>query len=273
MSTMSKSSTNCLTCNISFISGTAICMYNVGDFCSPACFTTHIGKGKKHVTFGPDSVHEYESESTTETSGFVRPSSQAPLMHKTPPPVAVRPHRPSSRPPSGTVHERAAVIESLLNGRSPVVSAPTVPVAPAMPAPIVHGPVMPAPIVNAPAVHDSIYYPNSYYSQIPNNVIVQNFPKDLLPPPLLKISATPPKPQPQPQPQYINHVGFCTFCKKDHVITCENANGQKFCDMGLLVRYGNGYAHAMANTNPTYIQGLGTFDSWARYAVPFVHIK
>lgn len=272
MSTMSNTSTNCLTCNEIFIAGTGIFMYKVGDFCSPDCFTMHIGKTKKHITFGPDSVHAPAMES----SGIVRPSSQAPLMpkpmHKVPPPVA--------HPPSGTVRDRAAVIESLLNRApvrpsaiptTPVMPAPVTPV-PVMPAPVMPAPVTPAPVTPAPVTQGSFYSPYSYYSPTPNTVIVQNFPKDLLPPPVIKISVAPPKPK--PQPKYIDHVmGFCTFCETNHVLTCENPSGQKFCEMSLLVRYGDGYAHAMAKINPTYIQGLGTFDSWARYAVPFVYIK
>ncbi len=65
----------------------------------------------------------------------------------------------------------------------------------------------------------------------------------------------------------------CAFCEYTETCYYENSYGQKFCKIDYLIRYGDGYAHAMSKKNPTEVTINGTTyvgNSWARYVVPYL---
>ncbi len=299
MMASSHSTTKCTTCNETFVSGTAISMHNVGEFCSVQCFLQDMEETREnenHVTFPTDEMIEFESfDSYSSQPAFqapTRPSSQPAFQAPTRPisqPAFQAPTRPSSQPafqaPTRPSSQPAFQAPTRASSQPVIQASPQVPPqAPTRPSsqPTYVPPPPPAQttyvLPSAPALTPNrlvpIFPTNDPNPPRVNNVIVQRFPTDLLPPPSVNISIAPPPPQPKPKPRDISPVmGVCTFCERTETLTCENPKGQRFCNMGLLVRYGDGYGHAMAKLNPTTIPGLGTFDSWARYAVPFVYSK
>ncbi len=282
MTTPCVSLTNCLICNITFQSGTGILLLNVGHFCSQECFN-HIPTHPTHkiIMFGP-----------TIFDG----STPSPVAPRNLPKIAPKPCK-TSIVKSGF----SSIIEELKarQGNSPdVVQHQASPAqaspaqaspAQASPAPVVQAPVVQAPIVQHQASPVPVFVqvqnklvpivPSSDQNQVrPNNVIVQRFPTDLIPPPQVHVTISSPNPAPTTKPNQKHsditpELGICTFCEQTQTLTCQNAAGQKFCRVDLLNRYGNGFGHALAKQNPTYIHGLGLFDSHMRYAFPYVYIK
>jgi hypothetical protein len=245
MTSLEVSFTNCLICDKTLQSGTGILLFDVGHFCSQECFKriphhpTH-----KIITFGPAVFDE-------------------------PPPIAPKPHsHPMSSVNSNFIQELQAKL-----GTQPTQRVASL-------VPVSTSPVITSPVITASVAHKLVpIVPTTDPNQArPNNVIVQRFPTDLLPPPQVRVyvPAPPPKATATSPPKHSDipaEIGWCSFCEQSHTVTYQNLAGKKFCRVDLLNRYGDGYRHAMANTNPTYIPGFGTFNSHMRYAVPFLHIK
>ena len=266
MTSIEVSFTNCLVCNKTLQSGTGILLFDVGHFCSQECFKriphhpTH-----KIITFGP-------------------------AIFDAPPPIAPKPQsqpRPMSSVNNAFIQELQAKLGTQPTQRvatAPVITAPVI-TAPVITAPVITGPVITSPVATVSVATVSVSHklvpivPSTDPNQArPNNVIIQRFPTDLLPPPPVRVfvAAPPPKAPAASTPNHSDipaEIGWCSFCEQSHTVTYQNLSGKKFCRIDLLNRYGDGYRHRMANTNPTYIPGFGTFDSHMRYAVPFLHIK
>ncbi len=267
MSTQSSmSSTNCKICKKCFFTGTGITMYQVGEFCSPVCFTNYMAstpQNKKKVSFGQDKVYEY-----------------APVESH-PPPVA--PRRPSSQPAAQLAAQIAAQPAAQLAAQiaaqlvaqiaaqltaqpfaQPFAQPASQPAAQPFAQPASQPAAQPfAQPASQPAAQPSVIYTITP-PVLPDPLHIR--PLNSFP------TITVSKEHSSPKPQTITPVlGMCTFCETNQILTCQNANGQMFCCSNLLVRYGSGFAHHMSKQNPSYIPGFGTFDSSLRYAVPFIN--